>query len=856
MQNFWTHVAIRGDNVLLRGIENGRRIKRKIPYRPSLYVPTTTETPFRSIDGRPLGQVEFSSIREARQALTEADFHGYDKFEYVFLHERYPGVSYDPSVVRVCYLDIETSTKGGMPNVATANQPITAITMKVGDQVIALGTGDYTPSDPAVMYVKCEDEVDLLKKFIYLWDSDEYGCDIVTGWNIEMFDIPYIVNRVRAVLGDYWLNRLSPWRAMRERTIVHRGQSTKVLFPVGIAVLDYMTLYHRLAVKTGAADTPDDYKLNTIAHTELGESKLDYSQYDSLLDLYERDHQLFMEYNVKDVLLVERINDRRQLIELVMAMAYNAYCNYEDMLGSVRPWECIAHHQLMNKNIIFPPRKKEVVKQHLVGGFVKDPEPQGFDWVVSCDLNSLYSHLIMQFNISPETRIGHLSEMYTSDKILDGALRTHQDELRERNAIVAANLALYDRSKKGFLPVILEEMYDARVMAKNSKIQATKDYEKTKDPAKKREIAMWGNMDKVHKTNLNAVYGCLTNEYFIFYDHTNAEAITTSGRMAIQWVERKINAWLNNLLGTTDEDFVIAMDTDSVYVHMGPVVDKFCAGKSRDEICDFLDQVCQKKLDLLIEGWYQELAEMVNAVDQKLKMKRENIADRGIWTGKKHYILNVLDSEGVRYENPKIEIKGMAAVKSSTPPACREKIKEAVKLIMTGSESEVIKFISDFRAEFETLPFDQVAFPRSVSKMEDYSSSTTIYKPACPIAVRGALLYNHLLKGYRLTQYPPIYNKDKVRFVYLRIPNPIGENVISTPGPLPKQMKIEEYMDRDTQFEKGFLVPLKTIMDAIGWKTEEVSVLAGLEDLPVIKRQVRDKARYDDPGNSLEGFYE
>jgi len=362
-------------------------------------------------------------------------------------------------------------------------------------------------------------------------------------------------------------------------------------------------------------------------------------------------------------------------------------------------------------------------------------------------------------------------------------------------------------------------------------IESDKDYSKLSDKEllalrdqTVKDIAKFNNFQMVRKICLNSAYGAIGNQYFRYYKLANAEAITLSGQVSIRWIEMRVNEYLNNLLKTEDVDYVIASDTDSIYLNFGPLVDKFFGNKVDDKgkIVTILDQVCKDKLEPFIESSYQKLASYVNAYDQKMQMKRENIADRGIWTAKKRYILNVWDSEGVRYEEPKLKIMGIEAVKSSTPAPCRSMIKDALKLMMSATEDDVIDYIDNCRTKFRKLPPEDISFPRSVSDVDKYKASSTIYIKGTPIHVRGALLFNHQIKEKKLTnKYSLINNGEKIKFVYLKKPNPIYENVISFISEFPKELGVDSYIDYDLQFEKAFLEPLKTILDAIGWKMEK-----------------------------------
>jgi DNA polymerase elongation subunit (family B) len=518
--------------------------------------------------------------------------------------------------------------------------------------------------------------------------------------------------------------------------------------------------------------------------------------------------------------LVDRLEDKMKLIELALTMAYDAKVNYEDVFYQVRMWDTIIYNYLKKRDIVIPPKEKSDKDSKYAGAYVKEPIPGKYDWVVSFDLNSLYPHLIMQYNISPETLCEERHPSATVEKILKQEI----DFEPYIDYAVCANGAMFRKDVRGFLPELMEKIYKDRTIYKKKMLAAKQEYEKKKTKDLEKEIARCNNIQMARKIQLNSAYGAIGNQYFRYYKLANAEAITLSGQVSIRWIENKMNEYLNNLLKSETEDYVVASDTDSIYLNMGPLVDKFFANKSSDKtaIVGILDKICKDQLEPYIERCYQELANYVSAYDQKMQMKRENIAERGIWTAKKRYILNVWNSEGVQYSEPKLKMMGIEAVKSSTPAPCRQMIKDGLKLMMSGTEDDVIDFIDECRRKFKSLPPEQISFPRTASNVKKYECRNSIYVKGTPIHVRGALLFNYHVKDKKLTnKYSLIQNGEKIKFCYLKEPNPMRENVISFIQDFPKELNLDKYIDYNLQFEKSFVEPLKTILDAIGWSVEK-----------------------------------
>ena len=800
--NFYTNVGRYGNMLLYRGIENGNRVSRKVKYKPTLYVATSKPTDWKALDGTPVAPVtQFESMRDAKdwislnKDVSGRKIYGNNRYISTFINEKFPGnIEFDRNAINVTTIDIEVASDDGFPEPDVASKEVTAICIKnnIDNTYYVWALRDYDVNQSImqtnrVVYKKCDTEGQLLLDFITHWSSPTHCPDVVTGWNSRFFDIPYLVNRINNLLGSDWVKKLSPWGLIdsRDVTIMARKQTAYEI--AGISQLDYMELFKKFGYSYGAQES---YSLNHISHVVLGEKKLSYEEHSSLFSLYLNDHQKFIDYNIKDVELVDRIEDKLGLITLALTMAYRGGVNYGDTFGTTAIWDSIIYRDLSTQKIAVP-FQEDKVKTPYPGGYVKDPQVGINDWVVSFDLNSLYPSLIMQYNMSPET----IASGELSDYDVDSILKNHTI-VDNRGKAVSANGQYFNIDKKGILPKIIEQMYGERV-------------------------AINENRQMSIKILLNSLYGALGNKYFRFFDQRIAEGITLSGQLTIRWAEEAINTYLNKVL-KTNKDYVLAIDTDSVYVCLNDLV----KAVNPSNPIDFLDTVCREKLEPVLEEAYKKLYGIMGGIENKMVMGREVIADRGLWTAKKRYILNVHDNEGVRYAEPKLKIMGIEAIKSSTPAPCREALKEIFKVIMHSSESDVQKSIEHFRQYFRTLEPNDIAFPRGITNLTSFQDRNTIYRKGTPIHARGGILYNKLIDDLSLgKRYNKINNGEKIKFIYLRTPNPIKENVISFLDYLPTEFGLNKYIDHETQFQKTFLDPIEPILDAIGWSSKEVSTL-------------------------------
>ena len=816
---FYKNVDQVGDRILVRGCDGYKEVRFRDEFRPTLYVKSKKESKFSTLYGEPVRPIQPGTIRDCKQFCQQYDevdgfeISGNQMYLYQWISDNFPGeVDYDPSKIRVFTIDIETAAENGFPDIESADQEILLISVK--DSFTGLyhvwGSKPFENSHTDVSYTLCADEQELLRKYLAWW-IENYP-DVITGWNVQLFDVPYICNRLDRILGTKETKLFSPWKLLSSREIYIQGRKNICYDVSGITVLDYLDLYRKFTYTN-----QESYRLDHIALVELGSKKLDHSEFDTFKEFYTQDWQKFVEYNIHDVRLVDQLEDKMKLMDLAFTLAYDAKVNLEDVFSQVRMWDSIIYNYLRKKNIVIPPKIKNQKSDKYAGAYVKEPKPGRYDWVVNFDLNSLYPHLIMQYNISPETLRETRHSSASVEGILNGEVQIDGDDC------VCANGAQYRKDVRGFLPELMEKIYDERKIYKGNMIEAKKKYEKEPSLTLEKKISKFNNFQMARKIQLNSAYGAIGNEYFRYYKLANAEAITLSGQVSIRWIENKINDYLNNLLQTNNVDYVIASDTDSIYLNLGPLVDKFFSNRVSDKskIVSLLDKICKEKIEPYIDTSYEELATYVQAYEQKMIMKRENIADRGIWTAKKRYILNVWDSEGVRYTEPKMKIMGLETARSSVPQYFRDRLKKAFRLIMSSDNDTVIEFIDNCKKETREAVVSDIAFPRGCNGVTKYKHPYEIYQKGTPIHVRGALLYNHYIKDKKIQHKNAfIQEGEKIKFVYLKTPNPIQENVISFFQDLPSEFNLTKYIDHDKQFEKAFYEPLRNVLECIGWKPE------------------------------------
>lgn len=825
---FYTSASQWGNHILTRGYSDGKPWIRREDFTPSLFVHSKNETEYKTLDGRSLDRMVFGSINEGKEFVKRYEethgfqFFGNTKFNYQWISENTTGeVKYDFDQLRILSIDIETEVEAGFPNCFDPQEKVILICIKpLGKTAIIFGTTQYPKKDYRFKYVYCANEQDLFLKFIDYWSSD-YP-DIVTGWNTDGFDFPYLYARITKILSGNMINKLSPFDIVTAEDRVFNNERQLNINILGISSLDYLLLYKKFA------NTPqENYKLDTIAMEELGHSKLE-NPFETFKEWYTNDNDSFVEYNFVDAELIEQLEEKRNLIKLAVSMAYTAKINFKEVFSPVRTWDTLIYNYLYDKNIIVPQPERTKGDDTIEGAYVKEPIPGLYDWVVSFDLNSLYPHIIMALNMSPET-ILDVTDI-TVNKLLDGDISGVKPGYS-----FAGNGSMYNMSKSGFLPELMHKLYDGRKKEKNlmlsyeSQLEAEKP---TASPERIKEleslVSTKDSLQNAMKVLMNSGYGALANRGFRFFDQRLAEGITKTGQLVIQTAERNANEYISKITGL-EKDYVIASDTDSLYIYLDVMVNKFCKDKSKLQKIEFLEKACSDKIVPNLNSKFDNLCDALNWRKDLLVFKLEVVADRGYWSAKKKYALNVYSSEGVRYESPKLKIKGLQIVQSSTPGVVRKYLKKSVEMLLLQTEEDLQTYVKEVEKEFYTLSAEQMAFPRSANNLKQYSSKTSIYGGKTPIAVRGVLLYNHYIDQHKLgKKYAKISEGEKVKFIYLKMPNHIREDVISFNTKLPLEFNLHDSVDTRKMFEKTYLQPLDKLLEHAGWHTEQQATLEGL----------------------------
>lgn len=852
-KEFYTNAVVKYGKVLYRGYaidENGvkKRVHGKFDYKPTLYLESDEETEFKSLHGKYLKEKSFDSIPVARQFVKDYEdvmpIYGYapSRFEYNFLADVYPDkIELGVSDICVGSVDIETTTEHGKIDTVNVPEEITLITYQ-NIKTKALVTFGARPSIKP-NYVLCKDEKDLLTRFVRHVEQDDP--DVITGWNVAGFDIPYVINRTNKICGEEVTKRLSPFGMIEMKEEDVKGKTKQVFTIVGRTVLDMLELYLKFTFVKRVNN-----KLDTIARVELGVGKLE-NPYSSFREFYEKDWDLFVEYNQVDTIRVSQLEDKLGLIALAMAIAYRAKINFGDVYGPVKTWECMILGALHKENTFVAVKRQRNSSDGIIGAYVHTPVPGFYDWILTIDAEALYPSIDIGLNMSPETLKDYIQGGNDVDMMRitnDGGVLAIEAKIEagntdlievsetpmfaamkialENNYTCASNGALFSKEKQGIIPRIMQELKDERNQAKREMLGAKQKYIDTSGKSFKAISDIKGTLQLALKVLNNSGYGAISQSGFIFFDNRIAEGITMTGRYIIQYVSFHFNKRLNDFFKTNAVNYIAYMDTDSSMFAVGNIVQKYYGDKTPEQIVEALDVLMEKHLRVFINEATDKIAEEQNYFKKTIFFKREKICSSGFWVAPKKYALKVYDNEGVRYKEPDYAITGIEVVRSSTPEMARKALKECV-IHVINKDIDALRLIKErTHKEFLTVPVEEIAFPRGVNNLEQYSDENTIYGRGTPIAVRGALMHNHFIDKLDLGNiYQPIEEGGKILFLYIKEPNPFKENVISFSEILPPEFGLDSYVDRELQFEKVFVAPLNGIMSAVGWTLEEQACL-------------------------------
>ena len=825
--NFYTNCLLHGNKILLKGISDGREYLKKVDYRPSLYTLTDNDSEFKTIYGDNLKEKKFDSIRDAKQYISDnkevSNFKifGNDDLAQQYLCREFSEVKYDPSKIKISVFDIETTTEHGFPEWQNPIEEILLVTFVDYHTKVITAFGRRPIDRDKFTHIKGEYYFNLIpneKEFIEkVARHVRSNVDILSGWYIGGFDLPYLFARAKTLLGEEFIHEFSPWGIVNTR--VRRSESGQVseYYDIkGISVLDYIDLYEKYAVKK-----QENYALDTIANVELGVGKLE-NPYNSFKDWYENDFTNFTEYNAIDCMRVIELEEKLNMILLVISIAYDAHINFDEVASPVRTWHGILHHYFYENNMAVEVKTSYPEGKSIMGGYVHDIDPIKKDWTITFDATSLYPSIIMGWNISPET----LSEG-TTDISIESSLADFKP--READVCIALNTHMFSRDKQGVIPKVIERVFVDRQTYKKKMLEAKSKYEETGDAKYKKEATLYDVYQMAKKILANSLYGAMAQRYFMFYDTRLAEAVTSTGQFITQRVRNEMNSYLNKICKTDSYDYVYYCDTDSIFISLEPLVKAKFAGKTTKEIIDLMDKTAEGILRKQLDHICGTIEQNLNAFESRISFKREAIASRAIFTSKKKYAMLVYNNEGVAYDPPTMKITGIEVVRTSTPMKVREFLKDAVLIALSKEEEDIHSYVENVEKQFMELDYKEIAYPTGVNNLGKYTSKSSIYSKGTPIHVRGALLFNHYIRKYKLDkEYEVIKEGNKVKYVYLKTPNKLLEDVVSFQSDIPEEFGVIDKVDYDKMFAKQFIGPLDRLIQPLGWTTKPVS---SLEDL-------------------------
>lgn len=835
---FYTNVFVRGQKIFHRYIENGKPHIVKEDFEPTLYSPTNNPTPYKSIYGGYLSPTKFENIREMKNHIeTYKDVEsfsisGMENPLYQFIAEKYKDeVEFDESLLNIVNIDIETTSANGFPDPIAATEEVNAITaynFKTGKYTVFGNSqwGEVTITDDDKTYIAAPNEKELLLEFLDYWRRS-YP-DIVTGWNIDGFDTPYLYNRIRNVLGESAANELSPYKIVYEKPGEDNfGRPTTLYNIKGIASLDYLKSYKKFGYRKHS-----DWKLDTIGYEVAGIAKLDTGVIPGH-KMYLHDYQKFIEYNIRDVEIVKAIEYQKKLLKLIITTAYISKINFEDVFSPVNTWDAIIYNFLLEKNIIIPPKDNQP-SGDFPGAFVRETIPGKHLSVVTYDFTSMYPSIIMGCNISPETLVTDNFQDFDIDEHLD--LEFDMSKFKDDDLSFCASGFSFSKDKRGILGEVTSHMFSKRKHYKGLMLDIEKEIEIIKaEKADSKEAkslmyeknALHSSYDTMQmgvKILLNSLYGATSNRWFRYFDLRLAKSITLQGQFIAKFIAHKVNTYLAPL-ADYKHDPVIGGDTDSIFISLEPIVKKIVGDKEVTELqkIDIMDKIAKKNISPRVDKWLDDFSDYCNSFEQKMFMDREVLASVGLYIAKKKYALQIYDNEGVRYAEPKKKVKGIETVKSSSPEWVKDKLNKVLDIVLNGNEKTLQDYIESVKLDFDQLPPEKFAISMTTNGINKYTGTQDEfrYKKGTGAHAKASINFNYFIKKKNLTEkYELIKDGDKIKYVWLTTNNPIKDTVIGFMDVLPPELHLHDYVDYEHQFVKVFTQPITNIIKVLGWTTK------------------------------------
>jgi DNA polymerase elongation subunit (family B) len=729
---------------------------------------------------------------------------------------------------KVMIFDIEVEVTDGFPNIEKAENKITSIAFN--DPILEKyfcytldPSNKLEPSNSGDIIESFKDEYDLLNAFFKKYM--EIQPTILTGWNVEFFDVPYLYNRACQIVGQNVANLLSPINIVQWSDFQNRYKIA------GVSILDYLALYKKYTFSQRPS-----YRLDAIGEYEVGEKKVAYEG--TLNDLYENDLNKFVEYNLQDVKLVKKIDDKLDFIEIARGLAHLGHVPYEDVFMSSRYLEGSILVYLRKNNIIAPnkPKRDKSIKiEKFAGAYVQEPQSGKHDWVYDLDITSMYPSCIMSLNISPETKLGKIEgwnpeEFLKKDNkktysltqdgnVLNRYTETELKRMMDNEQIgIATNGVMYRSDKDGLLPALLRKWFDERV-------EYRKLSRKFHEEGDKEKSEYFDRRQYLQKVVLNSLYGVLGLPAFRFYDLDNAEAVTSTGQSLIKFTRKIGNSFYNKELEDT-KDHCIYIDTDSVFYSALPLVKKRFPDldvKSEDKMSKAILEIASEVQVYLNKGYDYFAKKFCNLDKHRFDIKQEVIAKSGLFVTKKRYGLKIINDNGKKVN--KMMIKGLDTVRSSFPVAMREMLSKVLEdILMDVPKEKLDEFIINFKDSMKLMDFNKIAIPISVKGLRKYKNVDgdifKSHKLGTPVHVKSALYYNDFLKYNKISrQYSGISNGDKIKWIYLK-QNPLGLNTIAYKGyedPIEVLDFIRQYINPEKLYKQALHKKIMMLYEALGW---------------------------------------